>query len=270
MSTKNVTPDIQQALAAIPDNLRSRLIRTYSDLKTASLHHQYDAVGLRAGKLAEILVRVLQYLLTNTHTPLTSKLGNFEDECKNLEKTPKAAGLEGLHILMPRALSFLYTLRNKRDCGHVGGEVDANQIDALTGARVADWCLCELIRVCRGVPIEDAQMLCKTIAERHLPKIWSILGRKRVLDSSLNYRDQTLLLIYSEVDTGVATEDLFRWTEHSHRTRFRQDVLYSLHKARLIEWDQETDMAIISPTGVDEVERRVLPALENRVLKRNN
>jgi len=218
-------------------------------------------MGLRAGKLAEVILRILQYTLTKTYTPLTNSLGNFKDECERLEKSPKTAGPDGLRILMPRALSFLYTLRNKRDMGHAGGEVDANEIDSLTATRLADWCMCELIRTIHKLPLEDAQILCDAIAERHLPEIWNVLGRKRVLNPSLNYRDQTLLLLYSAIDTGIAIEDLFAWTEHSHRTNFRRAVIGNLHSARLIEWDRETEMAIISPTGIEEVEQIIMPKL---------
>ena len=192
-----------------------------------------------------------------TRTTIASVI--FKEECEKIEKIPKSAGPEGLRILMPRALSFLYTLRNKRDIGHVGGDVDANEIDALTATRVADWCVCELVRVCHGLPLEDAQILCDALAERRLPKVWEILGRKRVLDTSLGYRDQTLLLLYSEIDIGIATEDLFEWTEHSHKNNFRRDILAKLHRARLVEWDHETEMAVISPKGIQEVERRIFP-----------
>lgn len=261
MSTSSPSLTLEQALASLPAALRTRVIKSYAGLKTHALEGQYDAIGVRAGRLAEVLLRVLQHVLTGSYTPLTTKLGDFKGECEKLEKLPASSGPEGLRILMPRALSFLYTLRNKRDFGHTGGEVDANDIDASTATRLVDWCICELVRVCRNVPIEDAQLLCDAIAERSLPKIWNVLGRKRVLDTSLSYREQTLLLLYSELDTGVPTEDLIEWTEHPNRANFQRDVLSRLHRARLVEWDRDTEMAVISPAGIDEVERRVLPRL---------
>jgi len=262
MSTNSQALDLDTALGALPTTLRKRLCRNYATLKKQSLENQYDAVGHQAGRLSEVLLRVLQQLLTGQYVALSQQLTNFKNQCEALEQTPKSAGSDGLRILMPRALSFLYTLRNKRDAGHTGGEVDANEIDALTAVRVSDWCMCELIRVCHNTPLEDAQLLCDAIAERSLPAVWSILGRKRILKTSLSYRDQTLLLLYSETDTAVPTEDLFEWTEHSNRAYYRRDILGKLHRERLIEWDRETEMAIISPSGVAKVEEEVLPALE--------
>lgn len=261
MSTQNQQLSLETALTTVPSQLRSKFIQGYTALKTAALENQYDAIGMRAGKLAEVLLRVLQNELTQSYTPLGERLGNFKDECEKLEKTSKDSGPESLRILIPRALSFLYTLRNKRDIGHIGGDVDANEIDSLTAIRILDWCLCELVRVCHKLTLEDAQVLCDAIAERRLPVVWSVLGRKRVLDKSLSFRDQTLLLLYSEIDVGVPTEDLLLWTEHSSRAHFRRDVLSKLHRDRFIEWDHETEMAVISPIGICEVEKNILPKL---------
>jgi len=258
MSTENPNLSLELALTSIPSALRKRLVKNYSTLKKQSLESQHDTIGHQAGKLAEVILRVLQNILTGTHIPLSKNLGNFNNECEKLEQTGKTAGPEGLRILMPRALLFLYTLRNKRDFGHVGGEVDANEIDALTALRLADWCICELVRVCHNLPLEDAQLLCDAIAKRRLPVVWNIMGKRRVLDTSLSYRDQTLLLLYSDIETGIPTEDLFEWTEHSHRANYRRDILAKLHKDRLIEWDKEVEMAIISPLGINEVENTIL------------
>jgi hypothetical protein len=262
MSTSTPKSQLEAALASIPASLRARLLQNYAKVKSHALSPHHDAVGHQAGKLAEVLLRVLQQLLTGSSTPLSSGLTDFKGECEKLERAPKGASAEGLRILMPRALAFLYTLRNKRDFGHVGGEVDANAIDALTAIRLADWCMCELVRVCHSVPLEDAQLICASIASRELPVTWSVLSRKRILDATLSYRDQALLLLYGEIDYAVPCEDLVEWTEHPRRTNFNRDVLDKLHRARLIEWDRDTDMAILSPTGIREVEAEVLPKVK--------
>ena len=165
----------------------------------------------------------------------TAALGNFSDACKKLEQVPKGAGDESLRLIIPRSLNFLHTIRNKRGVAHESGDVDANEIDAATCVRVADWCLCELIRLFNSVSLEEAQELLDAIATRQLPDIWSVGGKRRVLDASLGYRDQTLLLLYSEPETAVPAEDLFDWTEHSRMANYRRDVLAKLHAERKID-----------------------------------
>lgn len=261
MNTNAPKIALERALNSLPHELQRRVIKSYTELKLRLLESQFDAVGVRAGRFAEVMLRVIQHLLTGSYTPLSTNLNNFKAECERLEKLPAAAGADGIRVLMPRALLFLYTLRNKRDFGHVGGEVDANEIDSSTATRLADWCLSELIRVCHKMPIETAQQLCDAIAERNIPEVWNVLGRKRVLDTSLSYTEQVLFLLYSEIEDGIAIEDLQQWTEHPHSSNFRRDVLSKLHRARQIELDRDTGMAIISPLGIKIVEKALLSKL---------
>jgi hypothetical protein len=259
MSTAKPEITLDVALGAIDAAFRGRLVKAYNGLKSAFVDGNFDACGLRAGRFCEVLLRWAQNELTKTHTPFGTKLASFKDECDKLERTPSAAGHESVRILIPRALSFLYTLRNKRGIGHEGGDVDANEIDAATVVRIADWCVCELIRLHYTISLEEAQGICNAIAERQLPQVWDVFGKRRVLDPRLNYAQQTLLLLYSSPEVAVPIEDLFSWTEHSNAALYRRDVLSRLHKSRLIEYDRETEMAAISPKGVERVETELLP-----------
>jgi hypothetical protein len=246
------------ALTRLPAVLRTRLTTRYEELKGAYANGQYDACGLRAGRFSEVMVRVLQNELTGSYTPLGQQLRPIDQETAALEQTPKTAGPDSLRIIMPRSLSFLYTLRNKRGIGHEGGDVDANEIDAATCVRTADWCLSELIRVVHEVSLEEAQALLDAIAEREVPHVWSIAGVKRVLDPSLTTREQVLVLLYADPEAAVPVEDLLRWVEYSRMNDFRAKVLAPLHDSRLIEFDRETNTVLLSPRGAKETERKIL------------
>jgi hypothetical protein len=249
---------LETALAAVATNFRKKIISTYLDVKRRHADGEYDAAGLSVGKLCETVLRFLQNELTGSHTPFGQKIGNFVDECDRLEKLPKSSGNESLRLVIPRSLVFLYTLRNKRGVGHVGGDVDANEIDSATMARGTDWILCELIRIYHKLSLEDAQALIDSISTRNLPVIWEVAGRKRVLLEGLSYPNQVLLLLYSDPQNGVLTEDLFAWTEYTHFTKFKKLVLGGLHKKRLVEYDKESDIVYISPTGSQHVEEHIL------------
>jgi hypothetical protein len=81
--------------------------------------------------------------------------------------------------------------------GHVGGEVDPNLMDATVVYSMTSWILAELIRVFHNVSTKEAQEAVDALSERKLPLIWSPNGQlKRVLDTSLGARDQTLLLLH--------------------------------------------------------------------------
>jgi hypothetical protein len=258
MNTPAPSLTLDAALASVPTVFRARLLRAYHGLKRAFVEANYDACGLRAGRFCEVLLRFLQQHLTATFVPFGTRIANFKTSADALEQVPSATGPDGIRILIPRALSFLYTLRNKRGIGHEGGDVDANEIDASVAVRLADWCMCELIRSYHSLSLEDAQTICDTIAARQLPHIWSVLGKKRVLDTSLSYSSQVLLILYSDPESSVAVEDLIEWTEHSNASVFRRDVLSVLHKKRYVEWDRETQMVLIGPKGNAHVEASLL------------
>lgn len=252
---------LSQALQKIPDKLRARIVEAYLKQRQAFEEGEADTVGLRGGKLCEEILRLLQSELTGSYTPFGTKISNFTDECKKLTNLPKAAGNESLRVIMPRALDFTYTLRNKRGIGHAAGDIDANQIDAATSARIADWCMCELIRIYHSISIEDAQILLDTISVRQLPKIWTVSSKRRVLNNKLNKKEQTLALLHGELQTGIPIEDLCIWVEYSSLNMFKKRILEPLHDERLIEFDRENDMAIISPKGARIVDEDIYPLL---------
>jgi len=187
-------------------------------------------------------------------TPFGTRIANFSDECRRLIASSASAATESERVLVPRALVFLYTVRNKRGIGHVGGDVDANAIDAAVAARTVDWVVCELLRVHHGLSLEEAQALIDGLAIRELPIVWEVAGKRRILRDDLSAKDKTLLLLYSSADVTVMTEDLVDWIEYSNPHVFRSAVLKPLHTARFVEWDRDTETVVLSPKGAKRVE----------------
>jgi len=245
---------LEVSLAGVDKSFRDRIIKSYVDLRAGYASGQYDTAGLRAGVFAEAVARLLEQELTGSHTPFGTPLPNFTDLCRGFEKLSKSTASESIRIIIPRCLLFIYTLRNKRGIGHIGGDVEANEIDAATCMRAADWCVCELVRIYHKLPLEDAQALLDAISVRQVPSIWTIGGTRRVLNTSLSYPNQVLLLLHGIEESAVLEEDLLEWVEHPRVRDFRAKVLGPLHKKRLIEWDGTTGTVSISPLGVKHVE----------------
>jgi hypothetical protein len=258
-STKQTSPALEAALHGLPDIFRTKIVSNYLSVRDAFASGDNDTTGLRSGVFAEILLRLLQERLTGTHTPFGSRLPTFDAECLRLQNLPTTSGHESLRLVIPRALVFLYTIRNKRGIGHAGGEVEANSIDAATCVRICDWCLCELMRMYHRLSLEEAQALLDAIAVRTVPAVWLVNGRRRVLDTSLDYRSQALLLLYSSHESAVLEEDLRDWIEYPTPARFRERVLGPLHSARLVDWDRDSGSVSLSPIGAEQVETRILP-----------
>ena len=152
----------------------------------------------------------------------------------------------------------MYTLRNKRGIGHVGGDIDANRVDALTILHAADWTICEMIRLYHGLSLEEAQDLVDNLTQRKLPMVWEVAGKRRVLREGLGAADETLLLLYWQDESAVLAEDLCEWVEYSELYHYKKNVLGKLHSARLVEFDRDSDAVHLSPLGVLRVENDVL------------
>jgi hypothetical protein len=250
---------LQTALAGLPTLIRNRLIEAYSELRRSLAEGRADSAGLSAGKLCEAAIRLCQDRVFGTHTPFGTKIPNFADECRRIVAgTATQPVNESEKQIVPRALVFLYTMRNKRGIGHIGGDVDPNVVDSYVIGAVADWVVCELIRIHHGMSLEEAQDLIDALGTRRLPDVWEVAGKKRVLRDGLLARDQTLLLLYSSRDSAVLTEDLIEWIEYSNPHVFKASVLIRLHKERLVEWDRTTDTVTLSPKGAIDVETRLL------------
>ncbi|MEI8283228.1 MAG: hypothetical protein WCG75_12545, partial [Armatimonadota bacterium] len=247
---------------------------SYLELKARQSESKHDAAGVSAGKLCETVVRLLQHELKKTVTPFGQQILNFAGECESFSQVPKAIGNESLRIVIPRALNYLYTLRNKRGIGHAGGDVDANAIDGATITRVSDWIVCELIRIFHTMSLEEADALVSSLSSREVPDIWEVGGKKRVLRNDLDFKQKTLLLLYASVDSAVLAEDLYLWSKYSNFAVYRKSVLSQLDVDNLVEYDKESDTVIISPIGIKCVEEEILRmpvrAVANRSLKRTS
>jgi hypothetical protein len=190
-----------------------------------------------------------------------TKPQNMTKACLALENEPQNAARPGdrsLRVLIPRVLPVLYEIRNNRGVGHVGGDVDANHMDAEAVQGMASWLMAELVRIFHDVTTEEAQRTVDALVERKIPIIWDFGEKKRVLDPTMSAKNQTLLLLYHST-SWVLVRDLIDWIEYSNASVFRGKVLMPLHKGRVIEFDAARGRARISPSGAKQVEEELLP-----------
>ena len=131
---------------------------------------------------------------------------NFLDACRRLENNSSVP--RSFQILIPRLLPALYEIRNNRNVGHVGGDVNPDLMDSSAVVSMASWILAEMVRMFHGISTEEAQQLVDNLAERRLPLVWKSGDIRRVLKPDLPLKDQILLLLGS--CTGkVLVERLF-------------------------------------------------------------
>lgn len=252
--------DSSRVFAGLPTALRDELLESYQRIISNYIERRWEPSELNGGKFCEVVYSIIDGAVKGRFPASASKPADMVAACRALEKEPAVPGRVGdrsLRVLMPRALPGLYEIRNNRGVGHVGGDVDANHMDAEFVQATASWVMAELVRIFHDTTTKEAQETVDALVERKTPAIWEVEDVKRVLYPEIGAKSQVLLLLHHS--TGwVPVTDLLRWVEYSNASVFRSSVLMALHKKRLIEFDAERSRARISPRGAQEVEEEFL------------
>jgi len=247
------------AFSNLPKSLRDELVACYQAIVTNFSEGRWEPAELNGGKFCEVVYSIVLGALNGSFPTRASKPANMVDACKALESIPSSSnGARSLRILIPRLLPFLYEIRNNRGVGHVGGEVSPNAADSANVLSATSWVMAELVRIFHGMELKEAQALVNALVNRRHPLVWSIDDLKRVLDPSLKKSEQVLVLLYSEAG-WLDVEVLRSWVEYANKTQFKSKILSALHKSREIEFDQKGGRVQITPKGLVEVEKRLMP-----------
>jgi hypothetical protein len=260
--------DPTKVLAGIPPGLREPLLASYQEIVANYTEHRWEPAELNGGKLCEIVFSIVDGALSGTFPPKPAKPANMVDACRALEKVPPVAtrlGDRSLRILIPRMLTALYEIRNNRNVGHVGGEVDPNHLDATAVLSMASWVVAELVRIFHNISTKEAQDSVDALIERRDPLIWQVGDVRRVLDPSMTARDQALLLLHQRPG-WVSDKELASSIEYSSVAMFRSRVLEPLHRDRFLEFDRKAGQARLSPVGRGDVEDRLLKSRSKRTV----
>lgn len=119
-------------------------------------------------------------------------------------------------IQIPRALVGVYELRNNRDVGHVGSDVDVNRMDAEYMMRSVKWIVAELVRVFGNLNVDEARHLVDAVTEQNVHVVWSDASTKKVLNPKLSARDKVLVLCYAS-DGRAWVSQLVDWMRQTRR-----------------------------------------------------
>jgi hypothetical protein len=243
----------QTAFSGIPEGLRRPLLEEYNKLAKHYREGRWEPAELNGGKLCEIVYSILKGYVDGSFASAPYKPSNMVDACRNLEK---ANGFpRSVRIQIPRMLLALYEIRNNRNVGHVGADVDPNHMDASVVLAMVKWVMAELVRIFHGTTPEEATQVVESLTERNLPILWRVGGLTRVL-APLSAKDKTLALLYS-LPGPLDVKSLLASVEYGNASRYRSVVLKDAHRKDLLHFDAEADTAQISPLGSRYVEQRV-------------
>lgn len=221
----------------LPDTLHEELIKEYQEITTNYYEGKWGPAELSAGRFCEVTYTIIRGRADGTYPPHGSKPKNFTAECRALETETKLE--RGLRLLAVRILPALYEIRNNRDSGHIGGEVNSNAMDASFAMSASSWILSELIRIFHSCTVEDAELAVHQISEIRTPAIWNNGKVRRVLKERVSLDEKIILLVSSKQHCNF--DDLFKWSECSSKSYLRKRV-NALHNKRLIEASDMNDI----------------------------
>lgn len=244
-------------LGIVPQTLEDELFERFREIERNFRERRWEPAELNGGKLSEVAYCILRGYVDSAFPQKSSKPGNFHAACSDLANAP-AKFERSVRIQVPRMLIALYEIRNNRNVGHVGGDVDPNHMDSVCVLHMAKWVVAELIRIFHGVSLIEASDIVEALSEREVALIWDSGSTRRVLANSLKMLDKTLLLLFSST-APLAESDLLASLEHSNPSVYRSDVLRKAHKNRLIEYNETNHTVKISPLGIARVETTILP-----------
>ena len=185
-------------LSGFTEPLRTQLLKEYAGIITAFREGKWKAAELDGGRFCEVSLAVLSANTSgNWPSNIPGKPNNFKQACLDLENLPSARHPRSVRITIPRCLIWLYEVRNNRNVGHVGGEVDANEMDAAAVVACAKWVMAEFVRLFHSVTVDDAQKMVDAIVERTTPLVWEVAGIRKVLDPRLTAKEKVLAVLYS-------------------------------------------------------------------------
>jgi hypothetical protein len=243
-------------LPGLPETLREELTSTFNGVLENYSREKWEPAELNAGKFCEVVYTIIKGYVDGRYPAKAQKPRSMVDACRGLEQAPNSIP-RSIRIQIPRLLLSLYEIRNNRNVGHVGGDVNPNQMDSKIVLYMTKWIVAELVRVFHNVDIGSASEKIKLIIDRINPEIWQVDNNFRVLNNNLTMKEKTLLILYHK--NGKVDESLLvRSIEPSNPSVYRRDVLWKCHKSRLLEYNPTNKTAELSPLGCRYVEDNVL------------
>jgi hypothetical protein len=246
--------DPSAALTGIPDGLRAPLLEEFNKLARHYRESRWEPAELNGGKICEIVYTILKGYTDGTFPTTPSKPGNMVNACNALSEA--TASPRSVRIQIPRMFIALYEIRNNRNVGHVGSDVNPNHMDASVVSAMVRWIMGELIRIFHAVSPEEATAIVDALTEREMPLLWRMGGRVRVLGAKLSAKDKALALLYGSAG-ALSVREVTASIEYTNVSQFRTQVLKPAHKADLIHFDVKADTVTLSPVGVRYVEQNI-------------
>lgn len=240
----------------IPKSLVQALLDAHLELKEQFYQEHFRPSELEGGRFVEAALRIVQELTSGTYTSTDKSLPAFtEDYLKKISNEAKPGTHASLRIHIPRALFTVYAIRNQRDVGHIGGDVNPNEADAYLIISVCDWVLAELIRLNFRCPVAEAQGIVDDLVERRIPIVQDFDGFPKILRTNLSLPQQIMTIAYTRGRQGFEVNDLLNWLKPAKPSAIRTALTRLVHDRSFLH--RQEDKCLVTKSGLTFVEKNI-------------
>lgn len=210
MRLKNLIP-------SVPDEISQAIEREHTNLESRFAKRDWGPAEMDGGRLAEALLRYLEWKSTGAFTPIGTQLQrkSIENLVENDSRLP-----DGLRFHVLGCTSLLLDVRNKRDVGHLGDGIEVNEMDSRLVKRLAAWSLSEIIREEARLTPEEAQAAVDRLSARNLSLVEEVGGELVVLSTHLDAIYQAMVVLYQKYPHPCPIDELRATINYKHSTRF--------------------------------------------------
>jgi hypothetical protein len=240
--------------AGIPQQLVDELIDSYVEGKRRYHLGDHRPQEVEGGRFSEAVFRILQHLGGRVVTPIGKPLPSVDVLMATFENAIGQPDAIRLHI--PRTLRLIYDVRNKRDAAHLGNGIDPNRQDATLVIANMDWVMAELVRLHHGIDPNQAQQIIDDLVTKEVPAIQEINGQPVIL-TSLQPRDEALLMLYRIGAKGVSLDDLAQMLRVARKDHLKERLL-KLDADKLVLFHSGTGLFHLTSKGIRYVEENRL------------
>ena len=237
-------------------DLLDKLFESYQLANEHYYLRKHRSCCSESGRFAEVALRMIQEVTSGTYIPIGQPIPRFNNEVVELEKADAKKFPQSIRIEIPRTLQVIYDIRNKRDVGHVGGDVDANFSDATLSLICCNWVMTEFVRIYYTSNIDTAQKLVDSLVRIRIPLIQDFDGFLKLLNPKLLLPDKVIALLYYRDSEGATVEELHLWLANRTRKDHMNLTLDKLeHYRALIH--RKGNRCFITDTGKNYVEENL-------------
>lgn len=244
--------------AGMPAELGDEVLEGYAEAKRRYHLGDHRPTAVEGGRFCEAITRVLEHELLGAYTKLGRTLPPLND--KRLREFAQAQNPnESLRRHIPKALYFVYGIRNTRDIAHLADGIDPNLQDATLVVTTLDWMMAELVRIYHTVSPDEAHAIITDLVTREVPVIEEIAGHP-VLNKNLSRGDHILVLLYrAGQQDGLDYRALLSQMRTNRKDHLKQ-ALSRLESKHLVHADHTGERAYITTPGIKHVENKGLLA----------